>query len=93
MSKKEELEEYQKNLVQFLKNKFCSPYKVAGKEVTRNVYADQCGVAGSTLTRIKEGNGYDVPISTIYKLCAFEDITVKDFFTEFSKWLKSREDV
>ncbi|MFB2120817.1 helix-turn-helix domain-containing protein [Parapedobacter sp. 2B3] len=84
---------YQKNLVQFLKNKFCSPYKVGGKQVTRNVYAEKCDVARATLTRITNGDGYDVPISTIYKLCTFEDITVKDFFTEFSKWLKSREDV
>lgn len=83
MNRKEELDTYQQSLVQFLKAKFCSPYKVDGKEVTRNVYAKKCDVAGSTLTRIKEGNGYDVPISTIYKICKFENVTVKDFFAEF----------
>lgn len=83
MARNEELDAYQQNLVQFLKDKFCSPYKVDGKEVTRNVYAEKCDVAGSTLTRIKEGNGYDVPTSTIYKLCKFEDISLKDFFAEF----------
>lgn len=83
MARNEELEAYQQNLVEFLKDKFCSPYKVDGKEVTRNVYAEKCDVAGSTLTRIKEGNGYDVPTSTIYKLCKFEDISLKDFFAEF----------
>lgn len=93
MAEKEELDAYQKNLVRFLKKKFCSPYMIAGEEVTRNVYADKCGVAGSTLTRIKEGNGYDVPISTIYKFCKFENIYIKDFFSEFSEWVKSGADV
>ncbi len=85
MNRKEELDVYQKNLVQFLDKKFCSPYQVEGKEVSRNIYAERCGIAGSTLTRIKNGDGYDVPISTIYKFCDFENIEVKDLFIEFEE--------
>lgn len=87
MPRKEELEDYQKYLVQFINIKFCSPYKVDGKEVSRNTYAKKCDVAGSTLSRIKNAEGYDVPISTIYKLCKFENLSIKDFFIEFEDFL------
>lgn len=85
MNRKEELEAYQKSLVQFLDMKFCSPYQIEGKEVSRNIYAERCDIAGSTLTRIKNREGYDVPISTIYKFCDFENIDVKALFIEFEE--------
>lgn len=92
MDRKKQLVAYQQRLVQFVKNKFFSPYKVDGKEVTRNVYAEKCDVAGSTLTRITNGEGYDVPISTIYKICKFENISVKDFFIEFEDTYLNKKD-
>lgn len=89
MPRKEELEDYQNYLVQFINTKFFAPYKVDGKEVSRNTYAKKSDVAGSTLSRIKNGEGYDVPISTIYKLCKFENLSIKDFFTEFEDFLEA----
>lgn len=91
MKSTKELEEYQKKLVEFIKNKFCSPYKVNGLQVSRNIYAEKSDISGSTLTRIKEGNGYDLPISTIYKLCVFEKISLKQFFTDFEEYLKEKQ--
>ncbi len=93
MDRKEELDAYQKSLVRFLDRKFCSPYQVEGKEVSRNIYAERCDIAGSTLTRIKNREGYDVPISTIYKFCDFENIKVKDLFIEFEGiYYKNKEE-
>lgn len=83
MSEKDELDTYQHQLVKFLKNKFCSPYKIDRKEVSRNEYAKESGISKGTLSRLNDGKGYDVPISTIYKLCNFECISLKDFFAEF----------
>lgn len=90
MTRKEELEAYQKNLVQYLKQRFCSPYKVEGEEVSRNVYAEKSEVSGATLTRINAGYAYDVPISTIYKICKFENVTITKFFSDFEGSLIDR---
>ncbi|MFD2903805.1 hypothetical protein D3C87_1357500 [compost metagenome] len=83
MKTSEELEEYQKNLVNFLKNKFCDPYKIDNKKVSRNMYAEKSDIGSSTLTRITDGLGYDVPLSTLFKLCKFEKISLADLFVEF----------
>lgn len=83
MKTSKDLEEYQKNFVIFLKNKFCNPFMVDNKKVSRNIYAKKSDVGTSTLTRITDGEGYDVPLSTIYKLCKFENITLGDLLVEF----------
>ncbi|MBE8719950.1 helix-turn-helix domain-containing protein [Sphingobacterium pedocola] len=86
-----ELDSYQKNLVQFLKKKFCSPHKINGEEVSRNEYADKSEISRGTFTRLKKGEGYDVPTSTIFKLCKFEDIKVVDFYMEFDAYLEEKD--
>ena len=83
MNRKEEIDSYLQKLGKFLKNKFCSPFQIEGKEVSRNIYAKKSGISQGTLSRLSEGQGYDVPISTIYRLCSFENVSLKDFFTEF----------
>lgn len=85
-----ELNQYQENLVQFLKEKYCSPYKNNKKEISRNDYAKLSGISKGTLSRIKEGNGYDLPLSTIYKFCRFENISVADLLLEFEQHLKEK---
>lgn len=81
-----DINEFQTCFVQFLKNKFCSPYKLNGKEISRNIYSRVNGISGATLTRLNEGKGYDVPLSTIYKLCKSENITISDLFKEFEEY-------
>lgn len=89
----EEVKSYQKSLIQFIKNKFFSPYQVGGKEVSRNDYAEKSNISRGTLTRFNDPDGYDVPISTIYKICKFEDIAVNVFFNEFEdKIAKNKKD-
>ncbi len=85
MNENDELELYQYKLVQFIKNSFLSPYKIDEKEVTRDTYAERSGISQGTLSRLKKGERYDLPVSTIYKLCVFEKISLSDFFIEFEK--------
>lgn len=87
----EEVKSYQKSLVQFIKSKFFSPYQIGGKEVSRNDYVDESKISRGTLTRFNDPDGYDVPISTIYKICKFEDVAVTVFFKEFEEYLKEKE--
>lgn len=91
MEKKDGLKLYQYNLVQFLKNKFLSPYKIDGIEVSRDKYAEESDVSQGTLSRLKKGEGYDVPTSTIFKLCEFEDVKMLDFYIEFDTYLQEKE--
>ena len=93
MPRKKEIEHFQKHLVQFINIKFCTPYKVDGKEVSRNTYAKKCNVAGSTLSRIKNSEGYDIPISILYKLCTFENISLKDFFRDFETYIETESKI
>ncbi len=83
MNSSDKIDSYLQELVDFLKIKFCSPYKINGKKVSRNFYAEKSGISQGTLSRLSKGKGYDVPISTIYKFCKFENIKLKDFFLEF----------
>jgi DNA-binding Xre family transcriptional regulator len=85
MDTKEQIELFQRNFIHFLKRKFCSPYKIGGKEVSRNDYAKKSGISRGTLTRVNQGNPYDMPISTIYKLCEFENITMASLLKEFEE--------
>ncbi|MBB1643621.1 helix-turn-helix transcriptional regulator [Sphingobacterium sp. UME9] len=86
MDNNQELEIFKEDFIKYLKQTFCSPYKVDGNKVSRNEYAEKSGISRGTLSRLNEGAGYDVPLSTIYKLCKFEDITPKDLFEKFEKY-------
>ncbi|MCY4781538.1 helix-turn-helix transcriptional regulator [Sphingobacterium sp. UT-1RO-CII-1] len=85
------LDTYKVYLVDFLSIKFLDTYKVNGQEVARDIYANEAGVAGSTLSKIKQRKLYDMPISTLYKICKFENYSIKDFFIEFEAYLQEKE--
>jgi len=73
-----------KYLCQFIVSKFLIEIKDRnGKTISQNEYAKQCGISSSTLTKLKSEQGYDIPISTIYKFCRYENIELADLFNEF----------
>lgn len=75
-----------KHLCNFIVKKFFSPYyDENGNEISQNNYSSECGVASSTLTKMKDNDGYNVPITTIYSICRFEKYSLKEFFSEFEK--------
>ncbi len=75
--------ELYKNLCLFIKHKYFSPFKIDGEEVSLHKYAAACNMSPSTVARINKAEGYNVPWSTIFKLCKFEKIPVGTFIQEF----------
>jgi len=62
-----------------------NPKNDQGIEVSQNQYAKLCGLSSSTITKLKEPDGYDVPMSTIYNICRHEKYSLQKFFKEFEK--------
>ena len=75
-----------KHLCNFIAKKFFTPfYNQDGHEISQNEYASECGLTSSTLSKIKEPDGYNIPLTTIYSICRFENYSLEDFFSEFEK--------
>lgn len=88
MGKNEITDNLNKNLCLFIKKKFFSPFKINGKEVSLNKYAEACNLAKSTISKISSTEGYDIPVSTIYVITNFEGTDLASFFTHFLADLK-----
>ena len=75
-----------KYLCNFIAKKFFSPfYNQDGQEISQNEYSKGCGITSSTLSKIKELDGYNIPLTTVYSICRFENCSLQDFFSEFEK--------
>ncbi|MEH6681057.1 MAG: hypothetical protein V7724_10950 [Sediminicola sp.] len=73
-----------KYLCEFIFDKFLKNMKnQEGEPISQNEYSKQCGLSSSTLTKLKQPIGYDLPMSTIYNICRHEQYSLKQFFTEF----------
>lgn len=73
-----------KYLCTFIFEKFLiSPKNQHGNDVSQNQYAKLCGLSSSTITKLKESEGYDIPMSTIYNICRHEKYSLENFFKEF----------
>jgi len=73
-----------KKLCNFLSDKFLRTFKDEnGKEISQNEYADKCGLSSSTISKIKEPQGYNIPIATILSICMHENYPLSKFFNEF----------
>ncbi|ASO07520.1 hypothetical protein AREALGSMS7_04115 [Arenibacter algicola] len=73
-----------KYLCAFIFEKFLiKPKNQKGIEVSQNQYAKLCGLSSSTITKLKESAGYDIPMSTIYNICRHEKYSLQEFFKEF----------
>ena len=75
-----------KYLCNFIANKFLQSYHDQnGITISQNKYANLCGLSSSTLTKLKEPEGYDIPMTTLYNICRHEQYSLKKFFTEFEE--------
>lgn len=75
-----------RDLCNFISDKFLRKFKDEfGNNISQNIYAKKCGLSSSTISKIKEARGYDVPISTISSICLFEKVSLAQFFLEFEK--------
>lgn len=60
-----------------------APKDQQGIEISQNLYAKLCGLSSSTMTKLKESEGYNIPMSTIYSICRHEKYSLQKFFKEF----------
>lgn len=75
-----------KYLCNFIAKKFFSPFtNHKGEEISQNEYSNGCGITSSTLSKIKDLDGYNIPLTTIYSICRFENYSLEEFFSEFEK--------
>lgn len=75
-----------KYLASFIFDKFLKePKNQEGNIISQNKYAQLCGLSSSTLTKLKDPEGYDIPMSTIYNICRHENYSLSKFFKEFEK--------
>lgn len=75
-----------KCLCNFIAEKFLHSYhNQNGEGISQNKYAISCGLSSSTLTKLKDPDGYEIPLSTIYNICRYERYSLKNLFTEFEE--------
>ena len=75
-----------KYLCNFISQKFLQTYyDQNGKLISQNKYAFLCGLSSSTLSKLKNTEGYDIPMTTIYNICRHEKYTLTRLFSEFEK--------
>lgn len=48
-------------------------------------YAKECNLATSTITKIQNPYGYNIPLATINSICQKEQTPLSKFFSEFEK--------
>lgn len=78
-----------RDLCNFISDKFLRRFlDENGQEISQNQYADKCGLSSSTISKIKETTGYDIPISTISSICLHEKFPLGKLFQEFEKTYK-----
>jgi|TARA_R100000789_G_scaffold31328_1_gene34814 DNA-binding Xre family transcriptional regulator len=81
----------QQNLVnklvcRFITENFLSPPRDQyGKEISQNEYSEIIDVSSSVLSKMKNEKGYNIPLSTINRICEKEKISLSDFFQRFEK--------
>jgi len=75
-----------KYLCNYITKKFFTPFcSHDGQEISQNEYSNGCGVTSSTLSKIKGLDGYNIPLTTIYSICRFENYSLEEFFSEFER--------
>lgn len=81
-------ENLEKKLVTFIYTKFIEPIKIDGKEPTDRKYEEITKIGRTTISKIRKCEGYDVPISTIYKICQYAKMNLSVFFSMFEEYLE-----
>lgn len=84
-------EHFENALLSFIKVKFIEPITINGLKPTIRQYVEITSIGKATIEKLIKSKGYDVPISTIGKICKYAKITLSDFFSMFEEYLKEKE--
>ncbi len=81
---------FENELLSFIRIKFIEPIKINGIKPTIRQYEDITAIGRTTITKLTKSQGYDVPISTIFKICNYSKISLSDFFSQFEEYLRTK---
>ncbi|GGG94123.1 hypothetical protein GCM10007415_31460 [Parapedobacter pyrenivorans] len=84
-------EHFENDLLSFIKVKFIEPITINGLKPTIRQYVEITSIGKATIEKLIKSKGYDVPISTIRKICTYSKITLSVFFSMFEEYLKEKE--
>lgn len=79
------------DLLEFINKRFLDAILINGKKPSIREIAKETNIGRSTVDKILKKDGYDLPISTISKICTYANLSLKQFFEEFEKSLKDKE--
>ena len=90
-TKDEEQEHFENALLSFINVKFIEPITINGLKPTIRQYEEITYIGKTTIEKLIKSEGYDVPISTIRKICKYAKITLSVFFSMFEEYLEEKE--
>lgn len=89
-AKDEQQEHLENDLLNFINVEFIAPIKVNGIKPTIRQYEEITSIGRTTIEKLIKSQGYDVPISTISKICQYADISLLEFFSKFEENRKKK---
>lgn len=78
------------DLLEFINKKFLDTILINGKKPSIREIEKETNIGRSTVEKILKNVGYDLPISTISKICTYANISLKQFFSEFENYTKEK---
>lgn len=89
-NKNQDQTDLENDLLEFINKRFLDRILINGKKPSIREIERETNIGRSTVDKILKKDGYDLPISTINKICAYANISLKQFFTEFEEYLKTK---
>lgn len=89
--KDEHQEHLENDLLSFIYVEFIVPIKINGIKPTIRQYEEITSIGRTTIEKLIKSQGYDVPISTISKICQYANISLLEFFSKFEEYKKRKE--
>ncbi|RKE55363.1 hypothetical protein [Sphingobacterium detergens] len=85
-TKDEQQEHLENDLLSFINVKFIAPIKINGIKPTIRQYEEITSIGRTTIEKLIKSQGYDMPISTISKICQYANISLLQFFSMFEQY-------
>lgn len=88
--KDEQQEHLENDLLSFINVTFIAPIKINGIKPTIRQYEEITSIGRTTIEKLIKSQGYDLPISTISKICQYANISLSEFFSKFEEYQQTK---
>jgi hypothetical protein len=89
-TKDEQQEHLENDLLSFINVTFIATIKINGIKPTIRQYEEITSIGRTTIEKLIKSQGYDLPISTISKICQYADISLSEFFSKFEEYQETK---